>query len=147
MCKSLDVDIQELSDQIAIRDLLARYAHAVDSKDWDLYRTLFTDDAFIDYTAAGGEKGDVETIAAWLDQSMAMFEMTQHLIANELITIDGDTATVQAMFYNPMRFAGGGPLWHCGGWYHHELVRDGEGWKSRSLRETFAWTTMPGADG
>ena len=45
---------QEIADRIEIDDLITRYATAVDTKDWDLYRTVFTDDAVIDYTSAGG---------------------------------------------------------------------------------------------
>ena len=54
------MDVQTLADRIEINDLLTRYAHAVDSKDWALYRTVFTNDAHIDYESAGGIKGDLE---------------------------------------------------------------------------------------
>ena len=30
-------------------------------------------------------------------------------------------------------------LSYCGGYYHHELVRTGDGWRSRSLREDNVW--------
>ena len=39
------------------RPLLYRYARAVDTKDWDLYRSVFTDDAHIDYSSAGAVVG------------------------------------------------------------------------------------------
>ena len=32
-------------DQLEITALLNRYARAVDGKDWELYRSVFTDDA------------------------------------------------------------------------------------------------------
>ena len=53
----MTVDQQYLLDRLAISDFLTTYAHAVDAKDWDLYRSLFTADAHIDYTAAGGIAG------------------------------------------------------------------------------------------
>ncbi len=144
------MDQQTIADRIEISDLLTRYAHAVDTKDWELWRTVFTPDASIDYTSAGGQAGGVETIAAWLEESLALFDMTQHLISNEQVTIEGDRATVKAMFYNPMRFADGGEFFATGGWYHHDLVRTVEGWKSARLVEESAWfdpsanTTLPG---
>ena len=53
------MDADDLADRIAIGDLLTRYATAVDRRDWDLYRTVFTEDAHIDYTSAGGIAGGV----------------------------------------------------------------------------------------
>ena len=135
------MDQQTFADRLEISDLLTRYAHAVDTKDWDTYMTVFTDDATVDYTAAGGEKGTAAEMRTWLENTMAMFEMTQHLISNEDVVIDGDTATVRAMFYNPMKFVDGDKFF-CGGWYEHKLVRTADGWRSRELREDFAWTTM-----
>jgi hypothetical protein len=43
------------------------------------------------------------------------------------------------MFYNPMRLPGMAELSYCGGYYHHELVRTGGGWRSASLREENVW--------
>jgi hypothetical protein len=44
-------------DEVAIAALLYRYARAVDTKDWELYRSVFTDDAYIDYSSAGAAAG------------------------------------------------------------------------------------------
>ena len=133
------MDNNALADRIEISDYLTTYARAVDTRDWVLYRTLFTADAHIDYESSGGEKGTVDEIITFLDAAMQLFEMTQHLVANQEVTIAGDEATVRAMFYNPMRFAGGAPLVFCGGWYNHKLVRTADGWKSRELVEEAAW--------
>ena len=69
---------------------------------------------------------------------MAGFPMTQHLVANVEVQLDGDTAKVRAMFYNPMGVATGKNFF-CGGWYNHELVRTAEGWRSQRLVEESAW--------
>lgn len=134
------MDTQTLADRLSISDYLTNYAAAVDRRDWDLYRSLFTEDAHIDYESAGGEKGNVDEIIAFLDKSMALFEMSQHMITNEEVKIDGDTATVRAMFVNPMRFVGGETFFTCGGWYNHKLVRSDDGWKSQELIEETAWS-------
>jgi 3-phenylpropionate/cinnamic acid dioxygenase small subunit len=133
------VDIQELSDRAEITDLLTRYAHAVDRKDWNLYRTVFTADATIDYTSAGGIASDLETQAKWLEEALAQFPGTQHLIANiDILFLDADTATVEAMFHNPMILSDSSSF-VTGGWYHHDLVRTEQGWRSRSLVEESAY--------
>ena len=46
-----------VDDQTAITALLNRYARAVDTSDWKLYRSVFTPDAHIDYSSAGAVVG------------------------------------------------------------------------------------------
>ena len=132
------MDVQTLSDRAEITDLLTRYARAVDRQDWDLFRSVFTSDARIDHTQVGGIAGDVEEVAGFLSEVIPMFEAIQHLVSNIDITIDGDEAKVVAMVYNPLKLPDS-PVWATGGWYHHELVRTPDGWRSRSLVEEASW--------
>lgn len=133
------MDLQRISDELDITALLNRYARAVDAKDWDLYRSVFTDDAQIDYSSAGAIAGSREQVADWLAQGFAAIGMSMHYITNIESHIDGDTAQVHAMFYNPMQLPGMTELSYCGGYYHHELVRTADGWRSRSLQEDNVW--------
>ena len=135
------MDLQQLSDRLEIQDLLARYARAVDTKDWDLWRSLFTDDAQMDYRSAGGPQGPRDEIATWLEEALATFPMTQHLLTNIEVTFsdDGDSASVHALFFNPMMMPGQTEPWSCGGTYDHEVVRTDDGWKSKNLKEQNAW--------
>jgi hypothetical protein len=128
-------------DEVAIAALLYRYARAVDTKDWELYRSVFTDDAYIDYSSAGVIAGSRDEVADWLCQGFAAIPMSMHYITNIECDIDGDTASVRAMFYNPMQLPGMAELSYCGGYYHHELVRTPDGWRSRHLREENVWFT------
>jgi 3-phenylpropionate/cinnamic acid dioxygenase small subunit len=133
---------QEVADRLAIDDLLTRYALAVDNGDWELYRTVFTPDAFIDYTSAGGIKGSVDEIATWLEKALAPFPVRQHLIGNKQVSIHGDTATVRAYFFNPMTITlpDGSSNWTPGGgYYNHRLVRTADGWRSAELIEEEVW--------
>lgn len=140
-------DPRRISDELEITALLNRYARAVDSKDWVLYRSVFTDDATVDYTSAGAVAGGRDEVADWLAAGFAAIEMSMHYITNVESDIDGDTAAVRAMFYNPMRLPGMTELSYCGGYYHHELVRTPDGWRSRSLREENVWfVNAQGAD-
>ncbi len=56
--------------------------------------------------------------------------MSMHYITNIETEIDGDTARVRAMFYNPTQIKGVAELCMFGGYYHHELVRTPDGWRS-----------------
>jgi len=134
------MDIQHIADQLEITALLNRYARAVDGKDWPMYRSVFTDDAHIDYSSAGAIAGGRDEVADWLATGFGAIPMSMHYITNiEILENTGDTATVRAMFYNPMQLPGMAELSYCGGYYHHDLVRTPEGWRSRRLREENLW--------
>lgn len=137
------MDIQEISDRLEIQGMLAKYARAVDTRDWVLWRSLFTDDATVDYSSAGAIAGTRDEVAAWLEAALGAMQMMQHFITNIEIEISGDTADVRAMFYNPMQLPGMPDLSFCGGYYHHTMVRTPDGWRSRALREENSWFTNP----
>lgn len=136
---------QELADRLEIDDLLTRYATGVDRKEWDLWESCFTEDARIDYTAFGGPENGVREMRKWLEETMAGFPMTQHLVINREVWIDGDTASARSGFYNPMAVPSGDgshKLFFCGGWYHDRLVRTRDGWRIRERVEEFGYNTM-----
>jgi 3-phenylpropionate/cinnamic acid dioxygenase small subunit len=137
------MDMQAAADRIEIAELLARYARGVDTKDWALWRTVFTDDAYIDYRSAGGIDGSREEVGEWLEKALAPVPMTQHFVGNIECDIDGDAARVRAMFYNPMQFPDYQDLSVCGGYYYHRLVRTDGGWRSRELIEENAYFVNP----
>jgi hypothetical protein len=135
--------LREMSDRMEIQDLLVRYAHAVDTRDWPLFRELFTADAVVDYTAFGGPTGSVEQVVAFLDSVLPLFTATQHLLANCSIELDGDRATARTMCHNPMALptpAGAQPrLLMCGLWYRDTLRRTPAGWRLAERAEDKAY--------
>lgn len=121
---------QEISDRLEIQDLLLRYSHAVDTRDWEAFRRVFTEDAFIDYTAFGGTSGNVTDTIAFLAAVMPGFSHYQHMIGPPMLDITGDTATGRTMCYNPMVWpAGTDNVFVCGLWYVDRLVRTSDGWR------------------
>jgi hypothetical protein len=142
-----------VADELEISALLSRYARGVDTKDWDLYRSVFTDDAVIDYSANGIPAGSREEIVEFMRETFsAGVTMSMHYITNIEVAVDGgqersdpgngvgDAATVRAMFYNPTKLAWLDDMSFFGGYYHHELVRTADGWRSRNLREDAVWS-------
>lgn len=138
------MDIQEISDRLEIEQLIVRYTVAIDRKDWDLLDTVFTTDAFLDYSSSGGTaaQGPYPAMKAWLQNALAMFPMTQHLVGKSLVDLDseGNTAHCTTLFHNPMGvptdsegfFDAAGTSQHIftvGGWYRDTCVRTPEGWK------------------
>jgi 3-phenylpropionate/cinnamic acid dioxygenase small subunit len=133
------MDLQAVSDKLEIQEVLARYARGVDSKDWELWRSVFLPSATLDYSSVGIAAGSREQVGAILEQSLKAVPMTQHFISNVEVDLEGDRAKVRAMFYNPMQLPGMAELSYCGGCYVHDMVRTPEGWKSERLVEHNEW--------
>lgn len=134
--------LRHLLDRVAVDDLLTTYTSAIDGHDWDRLDDVFTPDALIDYTAAGGISGVYPEVKAWLAEMLPVFTGMQHLVTNAAVEIDGDTARVRAAFVNPLLIARvGRPPWRMdlGGVYVHTLVRTAAGWRSRQLVEEILW--------
>jgi len=150
------VELAAVMDRLAVDGLITDYAVAVDDGDWAAYRELFTSDGRADYRSAGGIEGEVGKVAAWLEESMRLFSMRQHLIVNRRLRFGvldqdrGDTARVQADYVNPMRLAAGGastaPDFVCGGRYTFELLRTEDGWRVREVVVQEKWRRQPGQD-
>ena len=142
---------EPFADRIEIDDLLTRYATAVDTRDWDLYQSVFTADAVIDYTSSGGIRGGLAEVTKWLTESLAMFSMSQHLVTNRDIRVTDDTATSHSYLYNAMgRTTRDGTLalMFVGGSYRDKLRRTPDGWRITERIQDTAWfSSSPGAAG
>ncbi|WP_067440322.1 nuclear transport factor 2 family protein [Nocardioides jensenii] len=143
------MDLQELSDRQEITDLLTRYTRAVDTRSYDDLAAVFTADAVLDYRASGGPIGTPAEVVPWIEQGLAGFQRTQHILGQLAITFDGpvhdqpDRAHVTAYFTNPMVVInpdGSEGLWEVGGYYHHDLVRLPDGWRSTKIVDDVQWT-------
>jgi 3-phenylpropionate/cinnamic acid dioxygenase small subunit len=136
-------DSRHVADELEIVALLNRYARAVDTKDWELYRSVFTHDAHIDYSADVFQGPLDEAVGFFSGDFSTLVAMSMHYITNVEAEIDGDTARVRAMFYNPTQITGVAEMSMFGGYYFHDLVRTPDGWRSTRLREQMVWTANP----
>ncbi len=127
-----EMSLREVSDRIAINDLLTRYTVAIDQKDWSLLDTCFTPDAQVDYTTSGGTKGVYPEVRAWLEKALAIFPITMHFISNSTVELDGDRATARTYVINPMVFVnpdGTQHIFTVGAYYNDKLVCSDDGWR------------------
>jgi ketosteroid isomerase-like protein len=134
------LSLQEMSDRMEIADLLARYSAAIDGRDWDALDTLFTDDAVIDYSEMGGIRGTLAEQKAFLVSVMPSFAGFQHLTATSTFDIDGDTARVRTICFNPMVVTDERQVLFCGLWYRDVMVRTPTGWRIRERHEDRGWS-------
>ena len=87
-------ELRVLVDERNITRLLHRYAHALDGRDADMWRSCFTEDATF-VTRHGTFVGD-EQINGLFDGLQPA--PTKHLLTSPLIELDGDAATVASHF-------------------------------------------------
>ncbi len=142
----MDDHLQYLLDRREIDDLMARYCQAVDRHRWDLLDAVFTPDARLDYSSAGGVAGPYPEVREWLAASVPQMEVMHHLVPNTTVEIDGDRARATSSFLDPnVRTEGEGTyVFTVGGYYHDELVRTPEGWRiARRVEETLFWDPPP----
>jgi hypothetical protein len=140
------MDLQELADRTSINDALIRYTLAIDTGDFDLLDTVYTEDAAIDYSESGGIAASYPEVKPWLATNLPAFSSKRmHTLGQVAISFadSRDEADVTAYFHNPMLIAdgqGGERVVEVGGLYHHTFVRTEAGWRSRKLHEQVVWT-------
>jgi hypothetical protein len=86
---SLNLTLQHLLDQAAVREVHLRYCRGIDRMDWTLVRSCYHPDAIDDH---GSYVGGVEGFIEWAQQLLAGFESTTHFTGNQLVEIEGDSA-------------------------------------------------------
>ena len=88
-------------------------------------------------------------IVEWLSHALKLFPMTQHLITNRHVVLEGDTATGRSYYYNPLGRPdgkGGMQLLFFGGYYNDRFRRTADGWRIAERVEETAWVegSLPG---
>jgi len=134
---------EQISDRLEIQDVLTRYCYAVDDRDWDAYRSLFTAGALIDDRVTGGLKSGVEEHIHYLRRALSGILLSQHATSTVLIEVHGDRATLRAHCSCPMvvdLVEEKTQVFFQGLWYRNSLVRTSEGWKISHLVEEGYWT-------
>jgi SnoaL-like domain len=84
-----DPEVQALLDQQAIRDVVLRYCRGIDRLDLELVRSCYHADATDDH---GTFTGTRDEYVAWVGEVLTRFSGTMHLVANQLVELDGDRA-------------------------------------------------------
>jgi len=85
-----------LRDRAEIQDLMARYARAVDRRDWETVRATFHSDAHDDH---GEYKGGVDGFIEWVSRRHEKVTQSMHFLGNCLIEFTGpDVALVETYF-------------------------------------------------
>jgi uncharacterized protein (TIGR02246 family) len=136
--------LAQLEDRVAIAELKARYFRGVDTHDWELFRSVFTDDATFTgrgFTTAGGD-AIVERVRSYLDGGFS----SHHGHMPELTFTGPDSArgiwSMEDYVGRPT-----GEIFRGYGHYHETYRRAPGGWlisSSELTRLRFEW--LPAED-
>ncbi len=122
-------------DRQDINDVLVRYGTGIDSRDWPLFRTVFTDDCELEYGEIGTWHG-VDAVVEFMVAAHDLAGHTLHRITNQAATVDGDTATARAYVDALIMSQDNTSGVNAAGFYDDELVRTGSGWRIKRRRFT-----------
>jgi len=136
--------IDALIDRAEISDVVLRYATALDSRDWPLYGSIFTDPLTVDFSSWSGDPEVTLPVDEWVALvrgTLSGFDATHHLSSNHVISLSGDTANcVSYMVARHYLVEDGERLMHSiGGHYRNRLVRGAGGWKITHCALTVTW--------
>ena len=130
-------------------DLLNRYAHALDKRDWPAMTALFTADVVFGakrLLGHGAGEADAfalegrETVVGTISKIIDSLSATHHLISNHVVDLAPDGNTAEASCYFRAYHAGGGDRAHLFeeslGRFDLKTVQVGADWKIRRMDET-----------
>lgn len=127
----------ELVDRAAILDLVAGYAHALDSRDWARLRAMFAPDGV--FSAPGvGEGVGPDGVTAFLGGVVGGLDATWHLVGGHRVTVRGELAEHSCDVL--AQHVRAGALFTVGGRYHDVLSRSRGGWQFSLRTVNIRWT-------
>ena len=129
------------ADRFEVVEAVYRFAAAIDHRDWQAYRAVFTDEIMIDYSSYRKESIGTMRAEDWVARATRLFpglDASQHTISNSLVTIATDEATCNS--YVRAEHALDGELFTIGGHYTHGLVRASDVWLIHSVTLSVAWS-------
>jgi hypothetical protein len=134
--------VRWLVDRAEITDTINRFAICLDTRDWDLFRSILTDPIEMDYpiSAGSGTFGRDELVGVG-STFFGRLDATQHISANHQITIDGDEATCVSTLHAQHYLASHGdqPVQRQIGYYTNHLRRL-DRWRIWRSEQHVAWS-------
>ncbi|MFF9620073.1 nuclear transport factor 2 family protein [Streptomyces griseosporeus] len=132
----------DATDRLDVIDTCTRMAWYADQRDWDRLAGVFADKVTLDYTSLNGGEPVTLTPAQITDgwrAGLGVYDATQHLVGNHLVTVDGDSAVCTATF-QAVHLKSDGSRWTLGGTYRFDLARTGAGWRIAGVVMTAVWS-------
>jgi ketosteroid isomerase-like protein len=134
-----------LEEKDSIRELLAHYCFCYDEAQFDRWIELWTDDPVFDvdgrmFLGRAGLNEFIEA-AVLVDGKPPL----KHYVMNEIISVDGDTATARCYLLVVRKSSTGALLAGSAGTYEDELIKKDGRWyfRKRTVRRDFRYEREP----
>lgn len=144
--ETLEQRVQRLEDREAIRNVILDYGKYLDARDWDGFVNLFAREGEW-IGGMGGRQGRdaikkmmLETVGI---NSAGFNTNNLHLLSNDSITVNGDSATARTKWVFVVASDENRPQMVYVGHYDDEFVREDGEWK---FRRRVAYGDIPAAD-
>lgn len=123
--------IEDLVEIEAIRGLKLRYCLGLDSKDWVLYRSCFTDSARLGGGVPSSNSGEPQSVGPdeWVTMVRATVGTvkTLHTVHGSIVEITGPDSARGLWQYTQRGWG------RTGGYYTEEYAKENGGWKILSM--------------
>jgi len=133
-------DIERISDELAIRNLVSTYCDGVNQKDPNIWGSVWSDDARWDI---GGRvvEGRDEIVSFWM-RAIEGYAWVVEVANAGVVFIDGSDVATGRFYFSEHGMATDGTPRRMLGVYHDRFVRTGSGWR---LQERVLEPTAIGA--
>ncbi len=131
-------------DFTAITRRRYEYALGIDTHDFELLRSIFTDEITMDFEDYSGQPAAKMKADDWVAGVKVLFtglDSTQHVMSNPVVDIDGDAAQCR-MYMKAEHFLQndqGDQSFVLGGYYTDQLVRSNDTWLISAVRLQIFW--------
>ncbi|MCS5687787.1 MAG: nuclear transport factor 2 family protein [Actinomycetota bacterium] len=113
----------DTADRLELHELPGRYGDAIDDRNWDRLRQVFTDDAIFDLTGVGLRQLDgIEDIVHFMD--VAAQHPKTHMMTNIYVDDGGESVT---MNFRIVALLGKGLVGTAS--YYDTVVKTPDGWR------------------
>lgn len=133
-------------DRTTVIQTVYDYAKGIDTRDWELFRSIFMDEVAMDFQSWDSIAPYIISADKLIENVRVYFaglDATQHIMTNPQVQVNGDRARcvvyMQAEHFlddqSPSR------RFVIGGYYTNELVQTPAGWRLCSVQLTVLWAS------
>lgn len=126
------------------------YAYGIDTRDWVLYRSIFTDEIDMDFSSYNGQAATRLSADDWVSNVQVLFTglaATQHSMTNPLVDQSAPNNARCRMYMQAEHFLNtdlstgdqGSHDYAIGGYYDNKLTHTNNGWRIRAVTLNVLW--------
>lgn len=137
------MEFKDFNDIVRLR---YEYALGIDTRDWTLYRSIFSDVIHMDFSSYSGQPAADMPADTWVDSCKVLFtglDATQHVMTNPVVDIDPSGQVARLRMYMKaehfLQHDGGSPDYALGGYYDDQVVKTEEGWRITGVTLNVFW--------